>query len=149
MNPLEELKKKFSEITRLNHIRNLLGWDEQVNLPNGSFGGRAEQSALLSKIVHERLISDKIGNLIKESEKLDHLNLIDAATLREAKRDYEQEVKLPTELVEEISKTSSLISIINFCFYIFACLLCFYFNTIIIFFILAFHGFFYSRKFFY
>ncbi len=107
MNAIEELKKEFSEITRLNYIRSLLGWDEQVNLPKGSFGARAEQNALMSKIVHERLISDKIGKLIKEAEKLSDLNLIDSATLREAKRDYEQEVKLPTELVEEISKTSS------------------------------------------
>jgi len=108
MNAIEELKKEFSEIKRLNHIRALLGWDEQVNLPEGSFGGRAEQNALMSKIVHERLISDKIGRLIKEAEKSIDLNLIDSATLREAKRDYEQEVKLPTELVEEISKTGSL-----------------------------------------
>jgi carboxypeptidase Taq len=108
MNPIEKLKKEFSEITRLNYIRSLLGWDEQVNLPPGSFGGRAEQNALMSKIVHERLISDKIGNLIKECEKLDNLDLIDAAFIREAKRDYDQEVKLPTKLVEEISKTASL-----------------------------------------
>jgi len=108
MNPIEKLKKEFSEITRLNHIRSLLGWDEQVNLPPRSFGGRAEQNALMSKIVHERLISDKIGNLIKECEKLDNLDLIDAAFVREAKRDYDQEVKLPTKLVEEISKTASL-----------------------------------------
>jgi len=107
MNAIEELKKEFSEITRLNHIRSLLGWDELVNLPKGSFGGRAEQNALMSKIVHERLISDRIGNLIKEAEKLTGLDLIDNATLREAKRDYEQEVKLPTELVEEISRTAS------------------------------------------
>jgi carboxypeptidase Taq len=108
MNPIEELKNIFGEITRLNHIRALLGWDEQVNLPTGSFGGRAEQNALMSKIVHKRLISDKIGNLIKECEKVDNLNLIDVAFLREAKRDYDQEVKLPTKLVEEISKTASL-----------------------------------------
>ncbi len=108
MNALEELKKEFTEITRLNHIRSLLGWDEMVNLPKGSFGARGEQNALMSKIAHERLISDKIGKLIKEAEKTTDLNLVDSATLREAKRDYEQEVKLPTELVEEISKTSSL-----------------------------------------
>lgn len=108
MNAIEELKKEFIEITRLNYIHSLLGWDEQVNLPKGSFGGRAEQSALLSKIIHERLISDKIGKLIKEAEKLTDLNLIDNATLREAKRDYELEVKLPTDLVQEISKTASL-----------------------------------------
>ena len=108
MNAIEELKKEFTEITRLNHIRSLLGWDEMVNLPKGSFGARGEQNALMSKIAHERLISDKIGKLIKEAEKTTDLNLVDSATLREAKRDYEQEVKLPTELVEEISKTSSL-----------------------------------------
>ena len=108
MKALEELKKEFTDITRLNHIRSLLGWDEMVNLPKGSFAARGEQNALMSKIVHERLISDKIGKLVKEAEKLTDLNLVDSATLREAKRDYEQEVKLPTELVEEISKTSSL-----------------------------------------
>ncbi|GAH24173.1 unnamed protein product, partial [marine sediment metagenome] len=108
MKALEELKKEFTDITRLNHIRSLLGWDEMVNLPKGSFGARGEQNALMSKIVHERLISDKIGKLVKEAEKLTDLNLVDSATLREAKRDYEQEIKLPTELVEEISKTSSL-----------------------------------------
>ncbi|NVM17056.1 MAG: carboxypeptidase M32 [Candidatus Lokiarchaeota archaeon] len=108
MNAIEELKKEFIEITRLNHISSLLGWDEQVNLPKGSRAARAEQNALMSKIVHERLISDKIGNLIKEAEKLTDLNLVDNATLREAKRNYEQEVRLPTELVEEISKTASL-----------------------------------------
>ncbi len=108
MNPIEKLKKEFSEITRLNYIRSLLGWDQQVNLPPGSFGGRAEQSALMSKIVHERLISDKIGSLIKECEKLDNLDIIDAAFIREAKRDYDLEVKLPTKLVQEVSKTASL-----------------------------------------
>jgi len=108
MNAIEELKKEFSEITRLNHISSLLGWDEQVNLPEGSRVARAEQRALMSKIIHERLISDEIGNLIKGAEKLTDLNLIENATLREAKRDYEQEVRLPTELVEEISKTASI-----------------------------------------
>ncbi len=108
MNAIEELKKEFSEITRLNHIRSLLGWDEHVNLPKGSSRGRGEQNALISKLIHERLISDKIGKLIKEAEKLPDLNLIDSTTLREAKRDYEQSAKLPTELVEEIAKASSL-----------------------------------------
>ena len=108
MNAIEELKKEFTEITRLNYIRALLGWDEQVNLPHGAFEGRGAQRALMSKIVHEKLISDNIGKLIKKAEKQTDLNLIDAATLREAKREYEQEVKLPTELVEEISKTASL-----------------------------------------
>ncbi len=108
MNPIEELKQEFTEITRLNYIRALLGWDEQVNLPHGAFEGRGAQRALMSKIVHEKLVSDKIGKLIKKAEKQTDLNLIDAATLREAKRAYELEVKLPTELVEEIAKTASL-----------------------------------------
>jgi Zn-dependent M32 family carboxypeptidase len=43
MNPIEELKMEFTEITRLNYIRALLGWDEQVNLPHGSFEGRGSR----------------------------------------------------------------------------------------------------------
>jgi carboxypeptidase Taq len=94
---------------RLNYIQALLGWDQEVNMMNyKSVKGRSEQRALMTQLIHKRLISEKAGSIIKKAEKIKDLNEIDAAMLREAKRVYDQEVKLPEELVVEITKTAAL-----------------------------------------
>ncbi|MFX1438058.1 MAG: carboxypeptidase M32, partial [Promethearchaeota archaeon] len=109
MTVMKELREYFTEIMRLNYIQALLGWDQEVNMRNyKSVEGRSEQRALVSQLIHKRLTSEKAGNLIKKAEKLKDLNEIDAAMLREAKRAYEQEIKLPEELVMEITKTAGL-----------------------------------------
>jgi carboxypeptidase Taq len=107
MSVIKELTEYFNEIQRLNYVSALLGWDQQVNMMDyKSVEGRSEQRALLKKLIHQRLISEKAGKLITKAEKLKDLNDIDTAMVREAKRLYEQEVKLPEELVIEIAKTS-------------------------------------------
>jgi len=109
MSAIKELTEYFKEIQRLSYISNLLEWDQQVNMmAYKSVEGRSEQRALIKKLLHKRLTSDKAGNLISEAEKLKDLNDIDAAIIREAKRAYEQEIKLPEGLVVEIEKTSAL-----------------------------------------
>ena len=108
MNEIKELREYFTEIKRLGYIGALLGWDQEVNMPNGSVKGRAEQIALIYSLIHKRLKSDKTGKLIKKAEKLSNLNEIDKAMIREAKREYDQATKLPDELVIEIARTSSL-----------------------------------------
>ena len=109
MSVITELTEYFNELQRLSYITNLLEWDQQVNMmAYKSVEGRSEQRALIKKLLHKKLTSDKAGKLISEAEKLKDLNDIDAAMLREAKRAYEQEIKLPEELVIEIEKTSVL-----------------------------------------
>ncbi|MCK4781174.1 MAG: hypothetical protein KAT57_13325 [Candidatus Lokiarchaeota archaeon] len=93
----------------MSYVQSLLGWDQEVNMMGyKTVEGRSEQSALLSQLIHQRLVSDKASKLIKDAEKRKDLNDIDAAMLREAKRVYDQEVKLPEELVVEITKTAAL-----------------------------------------
>jgi carboxypeptidase Taq len=108
MSVIKDLIEEFTELRRLQYIYALLDWDMQVNLPSGSFEGRSEQTSLIREIIHNRLTSEKIGKLISESEKLSDLNTIESAMIREARRDYDQEVKIPTELVKEIAKTRPL-----------------------------------------
>jgi len=109
MSGMKEVRDYFTELMRLNYIQALLGWDQEVNMMGyKSVEGRSEQSALISKLIHKRLVSEKAGKLIKEAEKLKDLNDVDTAMLREAKRAYEQEIKLPEELVVEITKTAAL-----------------------------------------
>jgi carboxypeptidase Taq len=109
MSEIKELREYFTEIMRLNYVSALLGWDQEVNMMKyKSVQGRSEQTKLMTKIIHKRLTSERAGILIKKAEKLEDLNDIDAAMVREAKRAYEQEIKLPEELVTTISKTASL-----------------------------------------
>ncbi len=106
---MRELKEYFTENTRLNYILALLEWDQQVNMMNyKNVIGRSEQMALITKLIHKRLVSNEAGEIIKRAEKLGDLNDIDTAMLREAKRAYDQEIKLPEELVIEIQKTSAI-----------------------------------------
>ncbi|MFX1390315.1 MAG: carboxypeptidase M32 [Promethearchaeota archaeon] len=109
MSVIKELREYFTEIMRLNYIQALLGWDQQVNMMGyKNVNGRSEQLALIAKLIHKRLTSEATGKIIKKAEKLQDLNDIDKAMVREAKRAYDQETKLPEELVVEIQKTATL-----------------------------------------
>ena len=109
MSVIKELREYFTEIMRLNYIQALLGWDQEVNMMGyKSVKGRSEQRALITQLIHKRVTSEKTGKLIIEAGKLKDLNDIDAAMLREAKREYDLETKLPEELVIEITKTTAL-----------------------------------------
>jgi carboxypeptidase Taq len=114
MNAMKELWDYFNEIMRLNYIRALLGWDQQVNMPKGSIKGRAEQNALMQKLIHSRIKSDKTGKLIKNAEKLKGLNDTDLAMIREAKREYEHATKIPEELVVEMGESKREKRFFNF-----------------------------------
>ncbi len=108
MSAIKELQEHFTELMRLGHIRNLLDWDQQVYMPKGAVKGRSEQIALIEVIFHEKLISKKTGKLIKRAEKEKNISLINSAMLREAKREHERAIKLPSKLVKEIAKTATL-----------------------------------------
>ena len=80
MSVIKELTEYFNEIQRLSYISGLLGWDQQVNMMNyKSVQGRSEQKALIKKVMHQRLTSEKAGKLIKKAENLKDLTDIDSA----------------------------------------------------------------------
>ncbi|MBN1215878.1 MAG: carboxypeptidase M32 [Candidatus Lokiarchaeota archaeon] len=108
MSNLNKLRKRFSELKKINYLNNLLQWDQQVYMPDGAINDKSNLIKLVSKIYHKKLTSDKTKELIKESEKIENLNLIDSAILREAKREYEKAIKIPIDLVKNIARTSIL-----------------------------------------
>ncbi|MGA3006345.1 MAG: hypothetical protein ABSE59_00490, partial [Opitutaceae bacterium] len=52
MSAYAELIEKLQRAHVLGTVDSLLGWDEQVNLPPGSAGLRAEQMALMAELGH-------------------------------------------------------------------------------------------------
>jgi carboxypeptidase Taq len=105
--PIRDLKDRLAAISDIGGASSLLFWDQQTHMPEGGVAGRAEQMATLSRLSHEMLASDETGALLDSIEEPEP-GTDGAAILRIARRDYERATKLPTRLVEELSRTRAL-----------------------------------------
>jgi carboxypeptidase Taq len=105
----EQLIREMREIGTLRTVGAILDWDEQTQMPATGAGLRADQASLIDRITHERFTSPRVGELLAAVESSDLVRDAesDAATnVREVRRDYDRATKLPSELVEEMSRTS-------------------------------------------
>ena len=111
MSPIAELRERLAEIHDLERTGALLGWDQQVMMPPGGAGVRAEQLATVERIAHELLTGDETGRLLDRLEAngdgLDP-DSDDAALLRIVRRDYEKARRVPAELQAEMTRAASL-----------------------------------------
>ena len=89
----------------------MLGWDQEVLMPEGGIEYRGRQLALLAKLHHERKTSAEFADALAECESDCDLTsdpLSDSAVnLREFRWSLDRSTKLPPELVEEEAKLSS------------------------------------------
>jgi carboxypeptidase Taq len=108
---LAQLKERVAEIHDLGRASSLLGWDQQVKMPPGGAGVRAEQLATLNRIAHEALTSDRMGELLEElapvEEQLDPES-DERALIRLVRRDWEKARRVPAELEAEMTRAASL-----------------------------------------
>ncbi|HWR82285.1 MAG TPA: carboxypeptidase M32 [Candidatus Deferrimicrobium sp.] len=107
----DELVKRCKEISLLGSCGSVLHWDQQTYMPPNGNPHRAEQMALLARMTHEMFTDPKIGALLSELEQSDLARKSDtpeAANIREIRHQYDKQTKLPKELVEELSKTTTL-----------------------------------------
>lgn len=94
----------------LNSVHAAMMWDQETMMPAKGAALRADQREQLSGLVHERRTSKRLGDLVAAAESWakkdgdpDAL-----ANLREIRRDYDLATKLPTSLVSEIARVTSL-----------------------------------------
>ena len=107
----KHLLELLAEIKDLNAASALLGWDQQVFMPPQSAQTRAMQLSTLAKLSHEKFITDEIGGLLSELKGWADTKGYDsdeASLIRVVKRDYDKAKKVPTELITEITKTTSI-----------------------------------------
>jgi carboxypeptidase Taq len=100
------LVEKVKRISNVQNAGGLLGWDQQVMMPEGGTPARSQQLSTLSAISHELLVEDETGELLDELES-QNLDEEQEAVVREVRREYERAVRVPTELVQQISEASS------------------------------------------
>lgn len=107
----DELIKQVKEVSLLSSCASVLGWDERTYMPRQGAAFRADQLSLIAGMCHERFTSPKIGDLLSaaESDGLAKDPASDTAVnLREIRHQYNRYTKLPKELVEELTKVTSL-----------------------------------------
>jgi carboxypeptidase Taq len=105
----ERLLGRLREVETLRSVAALLAWDQETFMPAAAAGFRAEELALLARMTHERATDPRLGELIEACEADADIaaDPVESANLREIRRDYDRARRLPTELVQEISETSS------------------------------------------
>ena len=115
MSRTDELYSALAALLRdaalLNSCGSVLSWDEQTYLPEKGVAHRANQLGLLAGLAHERSTSPRIGELLGELERQSDLGDSDSdrvVNVREARRTYDRQTKLPRRLVEELSHTTTM-----------------------------------------
>ncbi len=95
-----------TELQMVKDTQALLGWDQEVLLPQKGVPYRGRQMSWLSGFLHRRLTDPKVGEWISEAEQAADNSLDEAAraNLREWRHGYDRATKVPAELVEEMAE---------------------------------------------
>lgn len=107
--PWNSLCRHLQEIALLESSAELLGWDERTMLPPKGGPYRAEQLAFLSGLIHQRRVDPRVGQWLDQLA--DHPDMDDprsdvGTTVRQVRRVYEKQRKLPQQLVEELARST-------------------------------------------
>src|SRR4051794_26771858 len=105
------LMRRTREQSLLASCAELLAWDEDVYMPPAGAEHRAAQLALLAGMQHARATDPRVGDLLAEVEgsPLVADPEADAAVnVREIRRTYDRQTRLPRGLVEELARVASL-----------------------------------------
>jgi carboxypeptidase Taq len=108
-NAYEDLVEKLEEISRLGGIMSTIHWDQEVIMPSGAAESRAKQISALAGVIHERATDARLGECLGKlhSEGPSVFDSKEWCNIREAKRDYDMETKVPKRLVQEMAELGS------------------------------------------
>ncbi len=108
---MQQLVNLFAELADLGGISALMEWDQQVYMPRGGAEERGQQSALIGKLMHEKLTSDEVGKLIADLEaEVGDLNADtdEARMVKVTKRRYEKQTKVPLDQLMAFIQATTL-----------------------------------------
>ncbi len=110
MSALGRLREVLGEISDLQRASAVLDWDQETFMPAGGVEDRANQLATLGRMAHERFTSDEVARLLDRagSEVAGMAADSDEACLVSVtRRDFDQQVKVPAELVAAMARASA------------------------------------------
>jgi carboxypeptidase Taq len=108
---LTRLSEILAEVSDLRQASAVLDWDQQCYMPSGGAESRGNQLATLNRLAHERFVSDEMGRLLEELQPYAaQLNpdSDEARLLKVTERVRTKQVKVPTEMVVEMSQLTAV-----------------------------------------
>ncbi len=101
----QQLLAHTRETAILGSVLNVLEWDERTYMPPGGGEYRAEQSAYLAGLIHQRRTAPQVGEWL--AELADGPLAADpqsdsGCVIRQLQKQYAKKQKLPQSLVEEL-----------------------------------------------
>jgi len=106
VSPLDRLRAILAELMDVRHADTLLDWDSRVSMPPGGADARANVLATLSRLMHERLVSDELAALLGDLQDVEDED--DAALVRVTRRQVERARRVPGELAAELAHASAV-----------------------------------------
>lgn len=122
--PYSQLVTELKELALLGSTMSVLGWDEQTFMPPGAAALRADQVSLLARMTHERHTGQRFADMLAgaEEEFAPQIELAQSPegtscavghrpgdaiiNLCHIRKDFDRAAKLPSDFVEELSRTS-------------------------------------------
>lgn len=108
-----ELVRLSREETLLASCADVLEWDQEVSMPRKGAKHRAEQLAFLAGLAHDRATEpryDELLSVLEQSSLVSDPDSPKAVNVRELRRGYDRERRMPRRLVEEMTRVTALAS---------------------------------------
>src|SRR6185437_12632302 len=93
-----EFEEAARELRALEGLDGLAGWDQETGMPPKGFATRGTQRAVLRSILHERLVGQRLGDLLESAAALPNLNDRQRALIRVVRHDRDRDMALPQRL---------------------------------------------------
>jgi len=107
----KKLLEKTKNIVTLSSAAAIIHWDMETMMPPRGIKLRSLQLAMLSRIGHKMSTDPEIGRLLKETIKNPEYSRLDSVHKRNLyliKKHYDEQTRLPEELVVETSKQEAI-----------------------------------------
>lgn len=107
----EKLMTKVKDLIVFQSAGAIVHWDMETMMPPKAIQLRSQQLALLSRIEHKMSTDPEIGKLIDaimRDKNYDTLNDVQKRNVYLIKKNYDEQTKLPEELVAEIAKQRTI-----------------------------------------
>lgn len=103
----EKFVARVEQLADLGHAQALLSWDQETYMPPRGTKMRARAQGTLAGLEHEMLIDSELVDLVRDLQG-EALEGDRAVNVRETARQQERALKIPAQLVVEMTKTASL-----------------------------------------
>ena len=107
MSAYDDLMKFTRQTGALGQVAGRLGWDQETMMPRGAATQRAAEMGAMESMLHARRTDPRVGEWL-DVINVDTLGQVAQAQVREIKRSYTRNAKVPADLASEIARVTSV-----------------------------------------